>query len=395
MQLIEANVFDKSSPRGGPMRKSQFFWMSLVTLLALGACSDGPKPASNPFLPVYDFSAVDERFQRFVDESDIAEGVSLVIVDRDQGTVHEAAYGDHPENIVTLLAAVSMFTTVSTVMALDEDEAVDFDINDPIANYLPWEGVYGSVTTAQMMSNTSGIPGVYSFSAYTVHGCQYDSEYVGEECSKLIYETLAPDTNPPGTVFDYGGSQWHLAGAVASQVKNSDWNQVFNEYVAEPCELEVYRYGNMSGDSALHFTGHPDSLIGTGNPHAGGGGMSSVRDMAKLLLLHLRDGMCGDNRVLSVDAVQAMRENRTEGLPNENFPGASYGMGWWERDDLLDGVIYDSGGFGSIAWIDTQTNVGGYIAVDDYAREDPYEYLDLVWFEIIPMVRELVDQARL
>jgi len=367
----------------------------LSSVLVLTACGDGSDSKSAAALPEYDFSTVDARLQEFIDGSDVANGISVTIVDRDQGTVHESALGDHPENIVTLLAGVSMLATVTTVMAIDEDESVDFDIDVPIKNYMPWEGVYGEVTTAQLMSNTSGIPGVFSTGAYNEHGCQYDPDYVAEECSKLIYSTELPNSNPPGTVFDYGGSQLHLIGAVASHVTNSDWNQAFDRYIAQPCDMEVYRYGNMTRQAKYLWTGHPDSLAGTGNPHPGGGAISSVRDMAKLLLLHIREGMCGENRVLSPDAVLAMQVNRIDGLTNVVFSGRTYGMGWWGREDLQPGVIYASGTYGSIAWIDTHRMVGGYVAVDDYSESATYEYLNLVLYEIIPLVADIVDEARM
>lgn len=367
----------------------------LGALIFIWACDGNSDSKPGEKQPVYDFSRVDARLQQFVEDSDQTEGISVVIVEGDQGTVHEAAFGDHPENIVTLLASVSKFASVTLIMAIDEDEAVDFDIDKPIKNYFPWEGVYGEATTAQLMSNTSGIPGIFSSEASAEYGCQNDPDYDFENCAKLIYSTELSDSNPPGTVFDYGGAQWHLAGALASQVTNSDWNQAFDKYVAGPCGLEVYKYGNMAAQDKYVFTGHPDSLEGTGNPHSGGGAISSLRDMAKLLLLHVRGGMCGDVRVLSPEAVQATQINRIEGLTNPIFPGRSYGMGWWGRDDLPSTVFYDSGAFGSVAWIDTRQNVGGFVAIDDYSRGSAVATWNLVLAEIIQMVGEIVDEAQM
>lgn len=278
---------------------------------------------------------------------------------------------------------------------MDDDDSLNFDIYTKIKNYMPWAGVYGEVTMAQFMSATSGMPGVFNPGAYVEHGCQYDPDYDGEECSKLIYTVELPNTKPPGTVFDYGGSQFRLIGGVISQVTNSDWNQAVDKYLGEPCGMEAFKYGNMTRQSKYEWTGNPDSLAGLGYPHPGGGAIASVRDMAKLLLLNLREGMCGDTRVLSRDAVLAMRENRIDGLPNVFFPGRTYGMGWWGRDDIPPGVLYASGTYGEIAWIDTNRNVGGFVAIDDYTETASADYLNLTLFEIIPMVGEIVDEARM
>lgn len=378
------------------MRLSANLPLILSSLLMLVACSDSSDSKPTDPLPVYDFSAVDARLQQFIDDRDQTEGISITIVDRVQGTVHEAAFGDHPENIVILLASVSKFATVTLLMAIDEDESIDFDIDAPIGDFLPWEGVYGEPTTAQLLSNTSGIPGGWlrAIDLYGVHNCQYDPDFDFEECVKLIYSTELPVGYPPGTVFDYGGSQWHLAGAVGVQVTNSDWNQAFDKYVAGPCELEVFRYGNMEGREN-NFTGHPDSLEGLGNPLPGAGGISSMQDMSKLLLLHLREGKCGKNKVLSQESVKAMQVNRIEGLKNPSFPGRTYGMGWFGREDLPPTLFYDTGGYGSVAWLDTERMVGGFIAIDDYSKATYSDSQNLTLYEIIPLVGQIVDEARL
>ena len=374
------------------MRLPAKFFLILSSLLMLGGCSDSSDSKPSDPLPVYDFSSVDARLQQFIDDSDQTEGISVTIVDRVQGAVHEAAFGDHPENIVVMLASVSKFPSVTLLMAIDEDTSLDFDVETPIQRYLPWEGVYGESTTAQLLSNTSGIPGIFSANARVEYACQYDPDYDFEECAKLIYSTELPESNPPGTVFDYGGAQWHLAGALGALMTNNEWSQVFDDYVAEPCDLEVFQYGNTA--ELDDFTGDPDSLVGIGNPHAGGGAIASMTDMSKLLLLHVREGVCGDNRVVSQDAVKMMQVNRIEGLINPIYPDHSYGMGWWGRDDLPESIYFDAGAYGSVAWIDTQRMVGGFVAVDDYSKGSTYPTWNLVVDEIIPLVGKIVDEAR-
>jgi CubicO group peptidase (beta-lactamase class C family) len=363
----------------------------LSALLMLGACSDNSDSRPGEVLPVYDFSALDARLQKFLDDSEQTDGISVTIVDNVQGTVHEAPFGDHPENIVALLASVSKFVSVTLLMAIHEDDSVDFDIDAPIKNYLPWEGVYGDRTTTQLVSNTSGIPGI--FGDIELHECQYDPDGIFEDCARLIYSTELPGSQSPEMAFDYGGSQWHLAGAVATQVTNSEFNQAFDRYIAQPCGLQVYETGNTA-ENPEQFNGHPDSLTGRSNPHAGGGAMTNMQDMAKILLLHLREGVCDNNRVLSPEAVSFMQVNRIEGLINPFFPGRSYGMGWWGREQLPN-IIYDSGAYGSVAWIDTHRMVGGFVAIDDYSKASTGASLALILEDIIPLVGEIVDEARM
>ena len=379
----------------------------LSSLLLLGGCSDGsdsrPKPPEPP--SQYDFSAVDDRFQQFLDESVLYDGISYTLVDIEQGVVHEVALGDHTLDIVVLLASASKMPAAALLMALDDDESLDFDVEATIDNYLPWDGVYGDRTAVQLLSNTSGIPGLASLASYGPHLCVLDTNIQLEVCAELIYTNEIPGTVPAGSKFDYGGSQWQLAGGLAEQVSNSSWRQAFDRYIAEPCDLEVFQFGNMGFDwdtlgiDVSQWTGHPDSLIGLDNPLIEGGAISNMQDYGKLLLMQLRGGQCGDNRVMSQESVEFMQVDRSGELTGI-FSGFSYGMGW-AISQRMPGVILDIGLFGSVGWLDIERGIGGYIAVDDYSRTlvdfaiDPFApTVKLLLEEIILLQQQAVDEAR-
>ena len=145
-----------------------------------------------------------------------------------------------------------------------------------------------------------------------MHSCQYAAPGQLEasdsllECGQAIYETLLDGTLPPGTLFDYGGSQWQLAGAVAEVVGGDSWNNLFQRYIAEPCGLTVYEYGNMFSDTGA-WTGFPDSLVGRANPNIEGGAISNLEDVTTVLRMHLNDGLCEGGRVISEASAQRMR----------------------------------------------------------------------------------------
>lgn len=362
-----------------------------TTVLLLSACSDSNDSSNNHTTaqPVYNFDAVDARFQQFLDESPDFTGISAVLVDAQQGSVHEAAFGDHTLDTVVILASTSKVPSVTLLMALHDDESLDFDIEATIDNYLPWDGVYGDATTAQLVSNTSGIPGLFKLGSYGAHLCQFSSNTTLDECAKILYSVELVGSVPPGTVFDYGGSQWHLSGAVAEHVTNSTWVQAFDTYIAEPCDLDVFTYGNMWLIQS-EWNGSPDSLRGQDNAHIEGGGITNLQDYAKLLLMHLHGGRCGDTQVLSSASVDFMQINRTAAL------GENYGMGWWIEpgNGEESTVVYDPGAFGSISWLDMERGIGGYVAIDDYDSGASGAVHAFVRQQIIPMQQQAVDEAR-
>ena len=337
----------------------------------------------------YDFTAVDRRFQDFLDDSDDTQGVSYTIVDAELGTVHEAAFGDHNIDLIAMLASTSKVPSSMLLVAIDEDPSVNFSVSEEIGNYIPGEGVYGDRTAIQLLSNTSGIPGLDSLDEYDLHLCQFQPFGTLEECGKLIYQNELKGTLPAGSIYDYGGSQWQLAGFVAEQVTGKSWKQIVEHYLVEPCALEVFEFGNM-WSSLGAWDGTPDSLRGQGNPNIEGGAISNMRDYAKILTAHLRGGWCGGNRILSIDGVEKLQINRAEEFRR------NYGMGWRisYSTDKRPYLYWDPGAFGAVAWIDTLRGIGGYMAIDDYDSSSSSAAINLLIFEAIPLIESAVDAAR-
>jgi CubicO group peptidase (beta-lactamase class C family) len=363
--------------------------IAMVALATLSACSDG---TNNVLVPQaeYDFSAVDTSFQEFLDDTTF-DGISYTLVDVNQGAVHEGAQGDHTLDTVVQLASTSKMPSVSLLMALHDDASLDFDVEASIDNYLPWMGVHGDRTTVQLVSNTSGIPGLEGIPGYGPHICQFLGNSNLNDCGEMLYTVGVPGTVPAGTRFSYGGSQWQLAGAVAENIGNSTWNQLFDAYIGEPCDLDVFTYGNMWSNMG-DWNGSPDSLTGQDNAHIEGGAITNMQDYAKILLMHLRGGRCGDTQVLSQESVQFMQVDRTSALG-----GPAYGMGWWVNAADMENneVVYDPGAFGAISWLDMERGIGGYVGVDDYDGEESSAVYGHVLGVVIPMQQAIVDEARL
>jgi CubicO group peptidase (beta-lactamase class C family) len=381
--LLAACGGDSSSPAAAPVADSGAGGGSTTT------------PPSGP-----DFTEVDASFQRFIDGNEVFDGISYVLVDAG-GILHQGVFGDHTADTVVMLASTSKVPAVMTMMALHEDPNVSFSMSEPVSTHLPYDGVYADRTVEQLVSNTSGIPGLRLLAQYGSptgptledfnHLCQFSSQpFVDFEiCGQTLVQNELPTSQAASSVFDYGGSQWQIAGVTASIAANATWNQLVDRYLGTPCELEVFTFGNPWEDPQA-FTGSPDSLAGTSNPNVEGGAITNLADYARLLQVHLNGGFCGDNRVLSEEAIASMQVDRGGIVTTNPTP---YGMGWWISTEN-PGVLTDPGAFGAVSFIDVNRGIGGYMAIDDYSDRDAGAPPEFFIGQAIPAIQAAFDAAK-
>jgi CubicO group peptidase (beta-lactamase class C family) len=252
-----------------------------------------------------------------------------------------------------------------------------------------------------MVSNTSGIPGLRSLLDYGSrtgtsvadfnHLCQYSALpiFEFESCGQTLVQNELPTSRPAGSAYDYGGSQWQIAGVTASVAANATWNQLVDRYLGTPCGLEVFTFGNP-WESPTSFTGSVESLAGTTNPNIEGGAITNMADYAKLLQVHLNGGFCEGTQVLSEASIASMQVDRGGVVATNATP---YGMGWWIQTSN-PGVLTDPGAFGAVSFIDVNRGIGGYMAIDEYGDQadsgaPPAFFID----QAIPAIQSAWDAA--
>ena len=117
----------------------------------------------------------------------------------------------------------------------------------------------------------------------------------------------------------------------------------------------------------MAFGGDPSSVAPSANPTVEGEAHITTGDYAKLLLMHLRGGRCGDNQILSQASLDTMHADRISSTYDGDAggPDAGYGMGWWiDRDTKR---ISDPGAWGALPWLDLDDRYGAYLIVEDQA----------------------------
>lgn len=339
-----------------------------------------PRPdedAGEEVVPTLDFSEFDRAIEDFIADEKL-QGASAVVVHGKYGQVHQRGYADYAADRLYLIASTSKILSVGVMLRLADQGLLDFD--EPISTYLAEWGKYKeNITLAQMFSNSSGMIGLTDNPIYARYLCQYMT-VVGTlaECAKMIYATDDQiDLKTPDTEFHYGGGQWQLAGGIGEVMAKKKWSDLVAETYIEPCGAATLAYTNQYQQATLStlgtgavsypdfFSGDPSTLPMTDNPSVEGGAYIAAEDYGKILLMHLRKGLCGSERVLSEAAVQRMQTDRI----GEVYQGKTssevlqgYGLGWWiDRENR--GVVVDPGAYGAVSYLDVGRNYGVFIAV--------------------------------
>lgn len=337
--------------------------------------SSGSAPTSTAPAREYDFSAVQPIVEAFIAEHGL-NGAGLVVVEKDEGIIGEQYFGGFGPDRISLVASASKIVAAGVLVRLADQGLLDLD--QPIASYVDWaQGQNPGITVAQLLSGSSGLVGLLPTPAYGPYVCQFLPTGDLEDCAAGTWTTPADDADvvAPDTEFRYGGVQWQIAGAVAESVSGKDWSQLLEETYVEPCGVESLGWNNhwtQIGEGGFtypaEFGGDPDVLSSTDNPNLEGGLYIDPVDYAELLLMHLRDGRCGDEQVLEPESVELMHTDRIgPAYGGATMTGSGYGLGWWvERDD--SGRINDPGAYGAVPWLDLDGGFGAYLVLEADAR---------------------------
>jgi CubicO group peptidase (beta-lactamase class C family) len=340
----------------------------------LSSCGDsapGESDAQRSGSEQRDFSEVDAVIEDFLSEHALP-GATIVVVARDKGELHQRGYGEFEKDRLHLIASGSKIISAGVLLSLSDQGLLDLDA--PVSGILTEFGEHkADITTAQCLSGSSGMLGFTGGTSYGPYLCQYIHRGTLQNCTKSLY--VAEDTDdlvPPDTQFRYGGAQWQLAGGIAEVVSGKSWSTLIRD-LYEPCDVPSLGYDNQYERAQLegHERSYPDFFLNKGptetrNPNIEGGGYITTGDYGKLLLMHLRGGMCGEKRVLSEAAVARMQEDRIA----EVYDGSTgvkgmqgYGLGWWvDRDH--PGVVMLPGLYGGRAWLDNGRGYAAFVALE-------------------------------
>ena len=307
------------------------------------------------------FDQVSQTIKNFVDRNQL-NGAGFVVVDRDRGVIYHNHWGEFSPDRISLIASTSKVISAGVLVHLHDQGILNLEA--PIGQVIDYAGRLGGITPVQLLSGSSGIPGLQPEDPLYI--CMFLPSSSLQRCAAEALSIAASDprTVAPDTEFRYGGVQLQVAGAVAEVASGKQWADLVDEIYVQPCEMRSLGYSNpwiplqaVSGEYP-NWSGDLSLLPPTDNPHIGGGGYITTGDYAKLLSMHLNNGMCGGYEVLS-----------HAGSP------IGYGLGWWTQSRNRYGEsgnqktqstvrLTDPGLYGSTAWLQPDDGFGAYLVVE-------------------------------
>ena len=339
---------------------------------------------------------IDDAINGEIEAGKIPGAVALVI--RNDSVAYFKSFGFADIDSQTAMESDAIFRMASMTKAITTTAAMilyeqgHFQLNDPVAKYIPafsdmlivsavdGEGNVSATQAAakpikiiDLMTHTSGIS--YPFIASSVQKSYLDAGVIDGLTTRGI--TLAsqmsllaeqPLMYEPGSEFGYGLNT-DLLGYLVEVISGQSLAQFFAQEIFMPLDMHdshfylpkakvqrlVTLYAHVEGDGLLVSRGDESALFlddpgypvsGAQTYFSGGAGLSSTaRDYGRFLQMLLNDGELDGARILGRKSVELIRAPR---VALDNDGTLDFGLGFKVLGDL--GKTGELGSVGSYSW---------------------------------------------
>ncbi len=290
-----------------------------------------------------------------------------------QGKDPEKSIADFTPTTVLPIASCSKWLTAALVMTFVQEGKLK--LNDTVGAFLPIMTQHGK-GAIQISHCLSHLTGIQSPPLRESFGELKNMASMDEAVANIAQ---LPIEGKPGASFHYGNTGLQLAAAVLEKITRKSFEQLFQERIAQPCEMKQTSFGNA-----------PVVL-------AAGGAVSSPNDYLQFLSMLLQGGLYGKKQVLTPASIEAMQQvqtaNATIAYSPEEAGRWGYGFGEWTvtKNNNGQGMVLSSPGlFGSVPWLDTQKKYAAILFsfnLNTKGRQERY-------LELKSLVDQLIDAGQ-
>ena len=250
------------------------------------------------------------------------------------------------------IASCSKWLSAALVMTFVDEGKLSLE--DTVGKYLPVMTQHGkgNIKVWQCLSHLTGIKA----------GTLKESTEMMKEINSMdeAIEKIAaqPMEGEPGKTFHYSSVGLQIAGAVIEKISGKNFETLFAERIAKPCNMKNTDFGKA----------RPDDLVGRGKvAMPAGSAISTPEDYMNFLEMILHDGKFNGKQIVSKESVTKMQYNYAKGVTVAYSPaeagGWGYGFGEWvmEEDNKRSGCVTSPGLFGSFPWVDNEKKYAGFL----------------------------------
>lgn len=247
---------------------------------------------------------------------------------------------DYDDQSRISLASCSKWLSAALVMTFVDEGKLS--ISDTIGKFLPvmTANGKGAITIAQCLSHTTGIKGG------SVKESKEWMNRMGSMDEAIALIAKQPVESAPGQSFHYSSIGLQLAAAVIENISGKDFETLFAERIARPCDMIQTDFGHKNV------------------PLPAGGAQGSASDYLNFLQMILHKGIFNGKRVLSARSIELMQQDHKAGVKVMQSPAGAgnwgYGFGEWTFEETVPGKPSDAvtspGLFGSFPWVDNKKN---------------------------------------
>lgn len=382
------------------LRKTILIFLTLLMVISARAQLPAASPETSKFDPAR-MEVLHATVKRFVDEGKHVGIITIIARDGRIEDFQTYGYRDlekrlpmERDTIVRLYSMSKIITCVATLMLAEEGR---FNLNDPVANYLPelkemkvWAGgtreasqteaLKRPITIKHLLTHTSGLP--YDFTAEAGLAKLWGSVdlWSGPGLADFISKvSKLPLKHQPGDAYTYGVNM-DVLGALIERVSGKAFGAFLEERIFRPLGMKdtgfdvppekmnrlakTYKHGpegKFVEDAPVAGTW---AESGRGIEAGGAGIFSTAGDFARFAQLLLGGGTLDGKRVLGRKMVELMTADHMVALPNRQAESRQKGFGLGVEVTTDLGRLDVPSSVGQFGW---------YGAATTYCQIDPKE----------------------
>ena len=245
-----------------------------------------------------------------------------------------------PEQTIVRGGSIVKTVTALALMQLAEQGRIDLDtdVNQYLTHFQVPDTFDKPITARQLLHYTAGLD-------TRSIGIRVETADEILPLGDYLAQHLPERVRPPGVIRAYNDHEIALAGLLVEEVSGMPYEQYVQEYIFRPLgmdsssiylpEKDVHRVAVGYGSEGPY----PFNYYYL-NDAAGAGFNTTPSDMARYMIMHLKNGKYNDLQLLSAESVEELHTTRFRHHPN--LPGIAYTF-----DEVLRGnqrMLAKSGG---------------------------------------------------